>query len=135
MKLLIFIIYFLIVFLIGYIASRRMHNVSGYLLGNRSFNPYVTALGAGASDMSGWLLLGLPGAVYVTGVSEIWMPVGLVIGAYLNWAFVAKRLRIFTEIANNALTLPTYVSNRFFDRTGMTPESFPAFNLALILFR
>ena len=119
MQILILIIYFLLVFFIGYVASRRMHNAFDYLLGGRSFNSYITALGAGASDMSGWLLLGLPGAVYISGLSEIWMPVGLIIGAYLNWLFVAKRLRIFSEITNNALTLPGYVSNRFCDRSGI----------------
>ena len=119
MKLLILFIYFLIVFLIGYIASRRTHNVSDYILGGREFNPYITALGAGASDMSGWLMLGLPGAVYIGGLNQIWMPIGLAIGAYLNWTFVAKRLRVYSEIAGNALTLPVYLSNRFNDRTGI----------------
>ena len=119
MNLIILVIYFLVVFLIGYIASRKTRNVSDYILGGREFNPYITALGAGASDMSGWLMLGLPGAVYVGGLGQIWMPIGLIIGAYLNWSLVAKRLRIYSEIAGNALTLPVYLSNRFNDRSGV----------------
>jgi len=119
MKLLILLIYFLIVFLIGYLASRRTHNASDYILGGREFNPYVTALGAGASDMSSWLMLALPGAVYINGLNQIWLPVGLTVGAYFNWTLVAKRLRIYSEIANNALTLPVYLSNRFNDNSGV----------------
>ena len=119
MNLIILLAYFLVVFLIGYLASRKTRNVSDYILGGREFNPYITALGAGASDMSGWLMLGLPGAVYIGGVGQIWMPIGLIIGAYLNWTLVAKRLRIYSEIAGNALTLPVYLSNRFNDRSGV----------------
>lgn len=119
MHLIILCAYFLVVFFIGYLASRKTRNVSDYILGGREFNPYITALGAGASDMSGWLMLGLPGAVYVGGIGQIWMPIGLLIGAYLNWTFVAKRLRIYSEIAGNALTLPVYLSNRFNDKSGI----------------
>lgn len=119
MKLGILFIYFLIVFVIGYIASKRTRNISDYILGGREFNPYITALGAGASDMSGWLMLGLPGAVYISGLNQVWMPIGLTIGAFVNWTFVAKRLRVYSEIAKNALTLPIYLSNRFDDRSGI----------------
>ena len=69
------------------------------ILGGRGFNPYITALGTGASDMSGWLMLGLPGAVYISGLNQIWMPIGLTVGAFVNWTFVAKRLRVYSEIA------------------------------------
>ena len=73
----------------------------------------MTALSAGASDMSGWLLMGLPGAVYLSGLSESWIAIGLVTGAYLNWLLVAGRLRVHTEFNNNALTLPDYFTHRF----------------------
>src|SRR5699024_10494866 len=72
---------------------------------------------AGASDMSGWLLLGLPGAVYAAGVSEAWMAIGLSIGAYLNWQFVAKRLRVYTEVSEDSVTIPDFLENRFKDKS------------------
>jgi len=111
----VFVCYFIIIYIIGFVATKRTKNVAGYLLGNRSFNPYVTALAAGASDMSGWLLLAMPGAFYLYGLSQIWMPIGLLIGAYLNWRFVAKRLRIASYKAH-ALTIPEYLRVRFHDR-------------------
>lgn len=111
------IVYYLAVLLIGYIASRRTKDAAGYLLGQRGFGPYTTALGVGASDMGGWLLIGLPGAVYVHGLNQLWMPLGLLIGAYINWTAVAKRLRIFSELADDAITLPAYLGARFFDRS------------------
>ncbi len=75
----------------------------------------MTALSAGASDMSGWLLMGLPGAIFISGISESWIAIGLTIGAYLNWKLVAGRLRVHTEANNNALTLPDYFTHRFED--------------------
>ncbi|SDN54476.1 sodium/proline symporter [Fictibacillus solisalsi] len=101
--------------LIGYFAYRRTANLSDYMLGGRDLGPAVTALSAGASDMSGWLLMGLPGAMYVSGLSAGWIVVGLTLGAYLNWLFVAPRLRTYTEIANNSITIPDYFENRFKD--------------------
>ena len=98
---------------IGFIAWRRTRDFDDYILGGRSFGGYVTALSAGASDMSGWLLMGLPGAIYLTGMSEAWIAVGLVIGAYLNWRFVAGPLRLYTERSADALTLPDYFTTRF----------------------
>ncbi|WP_108650149.1 sodium/proline symporter PutP [Dongshaea marina] len=106
-------IYFAIVFAIGICAARATKNNSDYVLGGRSLSPAITALGAGASDMSGWLLLGLPGAVFVSGLDQLWLPVGLSIGAYLNWRFVAKKLRIYTENVGDALTIPSYFDARF----------------------
>ena len=103
------------VFLIGLWASRVTRNMSDFMLGGRSLPGAVAALGAGASDMSGWLLMALPGAVFVHGVSAIWLPIGLASGAYANWYFVAKRLRIFTEHAKDALTIPVYFHHRFQD--------------------
>lgn len=106
-------IYFCIIFAIGIVAARKTEGNSDYVLGGRSLSPGVTALGAGASDMSGWLLLGLPGAVFVSGLDQIWLPIGLTIGAYLNWHFVARKLRIYTENVGDALTIPSYFYARF----------------------
>ncbi|WHY72576.1 sodium/proline symporter PutP [Fictibacillus enclensis] len=108
-------IYMVGMLLIGYFAYRRTANLSDYMLGGRDLGPAVTALSAGASDMSGWLLMGLPGAMYVSGLSAGWIVVGLTLGAYLNWLFVAPRLRTYTEIANNSITIPDYFENRFKD--------------------
>lgn len=110
-----FSIYLLAMLFIGFLGYRGTDNLDDYILGGRSLGSFVTALSAGASDMSGWLLMGLPGAIYLSGLSEAWIGVGLVMGAYLNWRFVAARLRIYTERANNALTLPDYFANRFED--------------------
>ncbi|WP_417661350.1 sodium/proline symporter PutP [Pseudomonas sp.] len=112
-----FVVYIALMIGIGLFAYLRTKNLSDYILGGRSLGSYVTALSAGASDMSGWLLMGLPGAVYLSGLSEGWIAIGLVIGAYLNWLFVAGRLRVQTEHNGNALTLPDYFSNRFEDNS------------------
>ncbi|WP_026677658.1 sodium/proline symporter PutP [Fictibacillus gelatini] len=101
--------------LIGYFAYRRTSNLTDYMLGGRGLGPAVTALSAGASDMSGWLLMGLPGAMYAQGLSAGWIVVGLCTGAYLNWLFVAPRLRTYSEVANNSITIPDYFDNRFKD--------------------
>ena len=114
-----FIIYFVCLFGLSIRAYRRTHDLGDYILGGRKLGSIVTALSVGASDMSGWLLLGLPGAVYLSGLSEIWIGIGLIIGAYLNWLFVAKRLRLYSQQANNSLTLPDYFDNRFNDETGL----------------
>ncbi len=98
---------------IGFIAWWRTRNFDDYILGGRSLGGYVTAMAAGASDMSGWLLMGLPGALYLTGLSEAWIAIGLVAGAYLNWRYVAGPLRLYTEKSNDALTLPDYFTTRF----------------------
>ena len=107
------IAYFLVVYIIAYFAIRKTHSVNDYLIGSRQFNGYITAMGAGASDMSGWLLMGLPGAIYVGGLSDIWLPLGLLIGAWCNWYYVAPRLRYITERCENAVTIPEYLSRRF----------------------
>jgi sodium/proline symporter len=104
---------------IGYWAYLKTDTVGDYILGGRKMGPAVTALSVGASDMSGWLLLGLPGAVYLGGLGEAWIGFGLVLGAWLNWLFVAKRLRIYTELADNALTLPDFFEKRFHDPKGL----------------
>ncbi len=110
-------IYIAAMVLIGLAAYRSTNNFSDYILGGRSLGSFVTALSAGASDMSGWLLMGLPGAVYLSGLSESWIAIGLIVGAYLNWLFVAGRLRVQTEHNGNALTLPDYFTNRFEDNS------------------
>ena len=112
-----FVVYILAMVLIGFVAYRATKNFSDYILGGRSLGSFVTALSAGASDMSGWLLMGLPGAIFVAGISESWIAIGLIIGAYLNWLFVAGRLRVQTEHNGNALTLPDFFTNRFEDRS------------------
>ncbi|MDO4636390.1 MAG: sodium/proline symporter PutP [Lautropia sp.] len=110
-----FAIYLVGMLLIGWLGYRATTNLSDYILGGRSLGSFVTALSAGASDMSGWLLMGLPGAVYASGLSESWIAIGLCIGAWLNWYIVAGRLRVYTEKVGNALTMPDYFTNRFED--------------------
>ncbi|MDC1427001.1 sodium/proline symporter PutP [Gammaproteobacteria bacterium] len=110
-----FVVYLLGILLLGIRAYRQTHDLGDYLLGGRKLGAAVTALSVGASDMSGWLLLGLPGAVYLSGLQESWIGIGLVVGAYLNWILVARRLRVFSFHANNSLTLPDYLENRFKD--------------------
>ena len=113
-----FILYFVVVLGIGYYFYNRTHSMEDYVLGGRELNPYVSAMSAQASDMSGWLLLGLPGAIFVAGLGEIWIGIGLAIGSYLAWLFVAKRLRVYSEKCGNALTVPEFFSNRFRDEKG-----------------
>jgi SSS family solute:Na+ symporter len=111
-------LYFLLMLGIGlYSYKQSSTDVEGYMLGGRNLSPKVTALSAGASDMSGWMLMGLPGAMYISGLSSAWIAVGLVIGAYLNYLWVAPRLRVYTELANNAITIPDYFENRFNDKS------------------
>jgi solute:Na+ symporter, SSS family len=109
--------YFMLMIGIGIYAWRKSTGNSGeYLLAGRQMGPAVTALAAGASDMSGWLLMGLPGAIYLSGLAEAWIAIGLFIGALLNWIIVAPRLREQTERIGNALTIPEFLGNRFNDK-------------------
>ncbi|MGH8812944.1 MAG: sodium/proline symporter PutP, partial [Advenella sp.] len=108
-----FAIYLIVVLAVGFIAYFSTRNFDDYILGGRSLGSFVTALSAGASDMSGWLLMGLPGAIYLAGLSEAWIAIGLTVGAYFNWLLVSGRLRMHTEYNNNALTLPEYFHHRF----------------------
>ncbi|WP_109427147.1 sodium/proline symporter PutP [Aggregatibacter kilianii] len=108
-----FVLYIVGMLGIGIAAYYYTQNFSDYILGGRRLGSFVTAMSAGASDMSGWLLMGLPGAVYLSGLVEGWIAIGLTLGAYLNWLFVAGRLRVYTEFNNNALTLPEYFHHRF----------------------
>lgn len=123
-------IYLIAVLLIGLAAYFSTRNFDDYILGGRSLGPYVTAMSAGASDMSGWLLMGLPGAIYASGLSEAWIAIGLTIGAWLNWLFVSGRLRVHTEYANNALTLPDY----FYHRFGAKGQAMKVISAVIILF-
>lgn len=108
-----FSLYLIVILGIGVYAYRSTQNFDDYILGGRKMGSFVTAMSAGASDMSGWLLMGLPGAIFVSGLSEAWIAVGLVIGAYFNYRIVAGRLRVFTENYSNALTLPEFFAQRF----------------------
>lgn len=115
-------LYMVVMIGIGFYYARRNTSVSDYVLGGRSLNPWVTALSAQASDMSGWLLTGLPGLAYLSlaGFKEAsWTAIGLAIGTFLNWVLVARRLRSFTEVSQNSLTLPDYLQNRFRDRSSI----------------
>lgn len=107
-------LYFGLMIVIGFYAAKKSTSSSEeYMLGGRQLHPAVAALSAGASDMSGWLLLGLPGALYAAGLIEAWIGIGLVVGALLNWVVVAPRLREQTERYGNALTIPQFLANRF----------------------
>ncbi|MFD3447371.1 sodium/proline symporter PutP [Microbacteriaceae bacterium 4G12] len=112
-------IYMLGMLLIGYFAYRRTTNLTDYMLGGRTLGPAVTALSAGASDMSGWLMMGLPGAMYATGLSSGWIVIGLVLGSYANWLYVAPRLRAYSEVAHGSITIPEFLENRFHDTSRM----------------
>ena len=112
-----FVAYLIAVIVIGIIAWRRTSSLRDYILGGRSLGKWVTALSAQASDMSGWLLLGLPGYAYLAGFESIWLLLGLLVGTYLNWKFVAERLRHATERYGDALTLPDYLESRFDDHS------------------
>ncbi|HEX9626946.1 MAG TPA: sodium/proline symporter PutP [Acidiferrobacterales bacterium] len=113
----VFVVYLAAMLLIGLLAYARTRDLSDYLLGGRRLGSGVAALSAGASDMSGWLLLGLPGYAYLAGLEAGWIAVGLLIGTYLNWRLVAARLRAATVAAGDALTLPDYFERRFDDDT------------------
>ncbi|GII99998.1 sodium/proline symporter [Sediminihabitans luteus] len=107
--------YMLAMLAIGWSAYRNTSDMDDYMLGGRRLSPGQAALSAGASDMSGWLLLGLPGAVYASGLVSAWIAIGLTVGAWLNWKFVAPRLRAYTEVAKNSITIPSFFENRLRD--------------------
>ncbi|ASK60998.1 sodium/proline symporter [Virgibacillus phasianinus] len=112
-------IYMVGMLLIGYYSYRKTKNLSDYMLGGRGLGPAVTALSAGASDMSGWMVMGLPGAMYMTGLASAWLAIGLTIGAYVNYLILAPRLRTYTEVAQDSITIPDYLENRFFDSSNV----------------
>ena len=121
LEMLAFILYFVLVLTIGIIFFLRTRkdgdSEKQYFLGGRQMGPWVTALSAQASDMSAWLLMGLPGSVLAFGLGKAWIGIGLAIGTALNWIFVAKRLRKFSKAANDSITLPEYLQNRFLAKT------------------
>ncbi len=100
------VLYMLAMLAIGWYSFRRTSNLTDYMLGGRSLGPAVTALSAGAADMSGWLLMGLPGAIYLSGLVEGWIAIGLTIGAYTNWRIVAPRLRVYTQQSSASMDRP-----------------------------
>ncbi len=110
-----FVIYLIMMVGIGAVYMKKTSNAEDYFLGGRGLGGWVAALSAQASDMSGWLLMGLPGAVYALGTGQAWIAVGLFIGTVCNWVFISARLRRYTIVANNSLTLPAYFENRFRD--------------------
>ncbi|AWI34857.1 sodium:solute symporter family transporter [Helicobacter apodemus] len=110
-----FVAYSALMLFIGFYFYKKNKNAEDYFLGGRSIGPVVSALSAGASDMSGWLLMGLPGALYISGFIEAYIAIGLTIGAALNWIFIAKRLRIYTSVIADSITIPDYFETRFDD--------------------
>ncbi len=115
MQLAAFILYFVVVLGIGmfFFLKSKSGNDKDYFLGGRSMGPWVTALSAQASDMSGWLLMGFPGSILAMGMGQVWIGIGLALGTAANWIFVARRLRKFSQCANDSITIPQYLSNRF----------------------
>ncbi|MEY3182650.1 MAG: sodium/proline symporter PutP [Pseudomonadota bacterium] len=126
-----FVTYLSIVMLVGLVACLATRNLSDYVLGGRKLGGAVAALSAGASDMSSWLLMGLPGVIYAKGLGQIWISVGLVLGAYGCWRLLARRLRIYSEVANDSVTIPAYLDNRFKD-SSLAIRVFSA--LAILIF-
>ncbi|MDR5867725.1 sodium/proline symporter PutP [Halomonas koreensis] len=129
-----FALYLVVMLGIGIIAYKRTTNLSDYILGGRSLGPWTSAISAGASDMSGWLLLGLPGAAYVSGLSAGWIAVGLLIGTWLNWLIVARRLRVYSFQADDALTLPDFFAKRFRDNSQLLRVISAIFILLFFMF-
>ena len=115
-----FVGYLILMLAIGFLFSKRQESLGDYYLGGRKMNKWVVALSAQASDMSGWLLMGLPGAIYVGGFSEAWIGIGLMIGTYLNWKIVAGRLRRYSQACGDSITIPDFICNRFRDGTGVS---------------
>jgi sodium/proline symporter len=111
-------VFMLIMIAIGIFYTKKHRSAEDFFLGGRRLGPWVTAISAEATDMSSWLMLGLPGVAYLTGLGEAgWTAIGLIIGTYLNWLFVARRLRLYSQVAGNAITIPDFFSNRFHDKT------------------
>ncbi|MDV7104849.1 sodium/proline symporter PutP [Vibrio sp. TH_r3] len=125
--------YLIMMLLIGYYAYQRTSNSSDYFLGGRSLGPWPAALSAGASDMSGWLLLGLPGYAYAAGIEALWLAGGLLIGTWANWYVCAKRLRTYS-IVTDSLTIPEFLSRRFNDKSKLIQSISAFFILLFFLF-
>ena len=108
-----FIVYLLMMIIVGIVSMKKTNSTEDYFLGGRGLNSWVAALSAQASDMSGWLLMGLPGSIYALGTGQAWVAIGLFLGTVANWLLISKRLRRYTIVANNSLTLPEFLENRF----------------------
>lgn len=108
--------YLFMMIIVGIVSMKKTNSTEDYFLGGRGLNSWVAALSAQASDMSGWLLMGLPGSIYLAGTGKAWIAIGLFIGTVLNWLLISKRLRRYTIVANNSLTLPEFFENRFRDK-------------------
>ena len=109
-----FVLYAVMILAIGIYSYKKSKSMSDYFIGGRQLGPWTTAISAQASDMSGWLLMGLPGAILVSGLTESWIAIGLFLGTYLNWKIVAARLRKMSYAAGDAITIPEYLQKRFF---------------------
>lgn len=129
-----FAVYLIVMLGIGIYAYRRTASSADYFLGGRSLGPWPSALSAGASDMSGWLLLGLPGYAFASGMESLWLAGGLLAGTWLNWLLVAKRLRTYSVVANDSLTLPEFFANRFQDNSKLLQILSAFFILLFFLF-
>lgn len=129
-----FIAYLIGMLAIGYIAYKRTSNSADYFLGGRTLGPWPAALSAGASDMSGWLLLGLPGYAYAAGIESLWLAGGLLLGTWLNWLICAKRLRTYSITTDNALTIPEFLARRFNDKSKLLQTISAFFILLFFLF-
>ncbi len=110
-----FIAYLILMVVIGIVSMKKTNSTEDYFLGGRGLNGWVAALSAQASDMSGWLLMGLPGSIYALGTGQAWIAIGLFLGTVANWLLISKRLRRYTIVANNSLTLPEFLENRYHD--------------------
>ncbi|MGR5063221.1 sodium/proline symporter PutP [Photobacterium sp. DNB22_13_2] len=129
-----FVAYLIGMLAIGYIAYKRTSNSADYFLGGRTLGPWPAALSAGASDMSGWLLLGLPGYAYAAGIESLWLAGGLLLGTWLNWLICAKRLRTYSITTDNALTIPEFLARRFNDKSKLLQTISAFFILLFFLF-
>lgn len=115
------LLYFIVLIIVSARLSRSVKKLADFVLAGRAMNGYMVGLSAGAADMSGWLLLTLPGVIFVGGVTGVWLPIALVLGAWANWVLIAKRLRVYTDLLGNALTIPSYLQRRFgFDDNNIT---------------
>ncbi len=114
-----FAVYMIMMIVIGFIYSKGTKNNEDYFLGGRNLGSWTAAISAQASDMSGWLLMGLPGSIYLAGTGEVWIAIGLLIGTILNWYIVSGRLRKYTIVAGNSLTIPSFFQNRYRDKKGV----------------
>jgi len=129
-----FILYLMLMLAIGIVAYRRTQDLSDYVLGGRNLGPIPSALSAGASDMSGWLLMGLPGYAMAAGYGSFWLAGGLLVGTWLNWLLVAQRLRVYSQRADDALTLPAFFEKRFEDSSHSLRVISAVFVLVFFLF-